>query len=201
MTHLAPYGGGNQRYREVDRQEMASLMAADAPGTLPGPKVEALLGALDKAFPDIYLAAPDTGGSHSLLTVKGYLVPQTSLSIEMLGAGSKSGYQSCGTHERGPWPHVAADGKIVMRSKWTLSEPTGAQPNYLSIHADISVMGRDIEYFLHTIASADDYFYTRLSPRHDERGGPLQLGRARYVVCDGMRGLLDYIHVLKHGDI
>ena len=92
------------------------------------------------------------------------------------------------------------EAKYEERNKWVLRWSNWAHPqsNNLHVHVHLGMKGR-VEHDLAVIASADDYFYSRLRTHHGE--GPLA-GRTdpRHFVCEGMRGLLDLVGSLGRGD-
>ena len=191
MRHLTPYGQGRQRFREVDPQEMHSLMSEDAPGELTQSKVKAVLDALDRAFPKGYLV------------VQEYRTTAPRLEVRMLAADMLSGL--CREHGRVvrlvPSADRPGEAKYEERNKWVLRWSNWAHPqsNNLHVHVHLGMKGR-VEHDLAVIASADDYFYSRLRTHHGE--GPLA-GRTdpRHFVCEGMRGLLDLVGSIGRGDI
>ena len=157
MRHLTPYGRAGQRFREVDPQEMDSLMSADAPGTLPDTRLRAIRAAIVEAF-------PRTRRNPRILYFR--LHPPLSTDTFTRATNLCSG-----------------------------------QANNINIfHPTAAISRMDIIY------SVDDFFYVTVfyTSHHQKARGASSLGDwpfgHSYVVCDGMRGLLNLIGALGRGD-
>ena len=173
MKHLTPYEQGAPRFRRVDLDEMDSLMSADAFAYLTEAKTAAILAALAHAFPGQWFNAIEfrLSGPLSMSTMHGE------------GPGGLDGLE-VRKHTSGYLPKT-----------WVHREREGGDANNLFVaFGDQSLPW--IPKSLDAFPSKDDYFYVKISYDSDNSDS-----EPMYVVCDGMRGLLDLVGSLGRGDI
>ena len=178
MRHLTPYGQSGQRFREVDPQEMQSLMRVDASAYLTEAKTAAILAALAHAFPGQGIRAIEyrihSGGQAAWSWPK--------MRSELFG-GLLDMPEEGRKHTKG-----------ATLDTWVTEELEGGDANNLFVvfqgHREPGSLDT-----LDALPSRDDYFYTKVSYYSYSGRTPV------YVVCDGMRGLLDLVGSLGRGDI
>ena len=172
MKHLTPYGRPGQRFREVDPQEMSSLMRGDAFACLTQAKTATILAALAHAFPDNRFNVIEYRFSCPL-----------SMSTMVGEGGGMDTPRQVRMHSKGyildTWVHKDGDGD-------------GDANNLLVEFGDRSLPWSPDS--LDALPSKDDYFYVKLSYDSDDSDR-----KQEYLICDGMRGLLDLIESLGRG--
>ena len=182
MDHLSPYSA--PRFREADRQEMASLMSADEPARIPATKVQAVMRALAEGFPDYDMSLREFE----------ILIPH--LSVEILCEENQPGIAINST------TRLRRHDKAKSGEGWVCADRLSDKPAHNLLIEFTECYGKqNYEFALDVIASFDDFFYAKNIVLVREGGSSPKSYLHKYYVCDGMRGLLDLIGSLGRKDI